>query len=246
MLAMVATTADASLVYDAAADFSPTNNPNGVWSYGQSATLTSPFVLYTSTAPNTGIPELDYWSAGSAGTFALPAVFHNGTGQVVINETITMQPGQLAFHPGPADQFSVVRFTSPSDGIFSLATIFSPVDSLAKTDVHILLNNVPLFAGTVDRASTSFDANLNLHAGDELDFKVGFGSNGNFLNDSTGLSARISATVPEPDGLVTFGIGLLGVLVYARSCNVKASGPQNRRPRDPETGTQLTQKRGRS
>ncbi len=31
--------ARASAIYDAAADFSPTNNPNGVWSYGWSQTL---------------------------------------------------------------------------------------------------------------------------------------------------------------------------------------------------------------
>ena len=31
--------ARASTIYDAAADFSPTNNPNGVWSYGWSQTL---------------------------------------------------------------------------------------------------------------------------------------------------------------------------------------------------------------
>lgn len=42
----------ASYIYDAAADFSPTSNPNGVWSYGWSATLGGAFQLYTQSGPD--------------------------------------------------------------------------------------------------------------------------------------------------------------------------------------------------
>src|SRR5262249_17228389 len=144
----------------------------------------------------------------------LPAVFHNGTDHVVTSETITVQPGQLAYHPGSSGQFSVVRFTAPNDGAYSLASAFSPVDSLATTDVHVLLNNVSVFDGAVQGPSTSasVDHQFTLHTGDTLDFKVGYGSNHNFLNDSTGLSAVLTLSVPEPSGFVTLGFGLLGLL----------------------------------
>ncbi|MBA7481860.1 hypothetical protein ES707_17337 [subsurface metagenome] len=47
--------------FDVADDFSATNNPNGVWSYGWSSTLTSALNLY----PNhCRIDDIDHW-AGS-------------------------------------------------------------------------------------------------------------------------------------------------------------------------------------
>ena len=50
--------ARAGIVYDAAADFSPTNNPNGVWSYGWSSSLGSTFNLDVS---STTVDGLDFW-----------------------------------------------------------------------------------------------------------------------------------------------------------------------------------------
>jgi hypothetical protein len=43
------------LTYDAALDFSPTRNPNGVWSYGYSLTLGGRMVLFTQNRLGEGI-----------------------------------------------------------------------------------------------------------------------------------------------------------------------------------------------
>ena len=90
-------TARAGTIYDAAADFSPTNNPNGVWSYGWSQTLGSMFNLDTTSTTSDG---LNFWegpiNTGSPpGSF--PLVGYNGTtGPITFGGTVEVQPGQLS------------------------------------------------------------------------------------------------------------------------------------------------------
>lgn len=90
------------------------------------------------------------------------------------------------------------------------------------TDVHILLNGTSLVSGYVNgfgpTSDLTFSVPLNLNAGDHIDFAVGFGSNGNFLGDTTGLDATISS-VPEPSGLVLllFGSGALALVRRRRN-----------------------------
>lgn len=209
---------EAGIVYDAAADFSATNNPNGVWSYGESATLGSPFQLYSQAGPdNADLPPadlLDTWNSGTGGVYAVPSVFHNATaGPISFNGTITVQPGELGFHPGSQGEYSVIRFTAAIADSYTLASTFRPMDTLATTDVHVLLNGVSIFDGFVNPgAPTSFNTNLALGAGDEVDFVVGFGSNGNFNSDATGLSAVLTTNaVPEPSSIVMLGLGGIGL-----------------------------------
>jgi len=215
----------AGVVFDAATDFSATSNPTGVWSYGQSATLGSLFHFYTQSGPdNADSPPanlLDTWNGGTSGVFAVPAVYHNGTSGIVSfnGGTITFQPGELGFHPGPLGQFSVVRFTAPFTGTYDLVSFYRPLDVHTTTDVHVLLNDVSIFDGLVNPGlPASFAANLTLIAGDRLDFAVGVGLNGNFSNDSTGLSASLTtAAVPEPSTLVMLSI-VLAIFGVTWSC----------------------------
>ncbi len=217
----VVSPARADIIFDAAADFSPTQNPNGVWSYGQSATLTSPFLLYTNTVRE--FSQIESWNAGS-GNFMNPSVSHNPSASPVTVGTITFQPGQLGFHPGSNGQFSVVRFVAPVAGDYLLESSFTGLDFVGPTttDVHVLLNNLSLFDGVVTAfgSGPSFMTSLMLSAGDAIDFKVGVGSNGNFFFDTTSLSAGITlrdqAAVPEPNSLVLVSLGALAALGYSR------------------------------
>src|SRR5437762_6547150 len=59
--------------FDAAADFSPSSNPAGAWSYGWSTARGTAFNLYGSRFQVSGIDE---WAAVANG---LPALCHNGT-----------------------------------------------------------------------------------------------------------------------------------------------------------------------
>jgi hypothetical protein len=80
----------------------------------------------------------------------------------------------------------------------------------------VLVNISSIFDGNVNGfgpgSGPSFNTILNLAVGDRVEFAVGFGSDGNFNFDQTGISAHIS-TVPEPSTFTLaslIGLGLLG------------------------------------
>ena len=204
--------------YDVGADFSTASNPNGVWSYGWSTTLGAAFNLDTSNTTSA------YGQSGLGGWFSSqtaegnPDALHNSTASPITIGSTTYQPGQLTLNPNDknASEYSVVRWTAPSSGSFSIAATFSGASSIGDSvDVHILRNGVSIFDSIVFPNPTSYSAAQNLTAGDTIDFAVGFGSNGNDHEDTTTLAATI---VPEPgtSGLVGAGLGCLFVLGFLK------------------------------
>lgn len=104
-----------------------------------------------------------------------------------------------------------------------------------STDVHILLNGSSLFSSSLNgfgaSSTKSFsNGSLSLNAGDILDFAVGFGNNGNYFFDSTGIDVTISSqnspnptAVPETSsGLGILALGFIGVVsAIKRQCKQK-------------------------
>ena len=140
-----------------------------------------------------------------------PLVLHNGTANPVSDANSNFQPGQLALGPGFFLQYSVLRWTAPTSGTFSINATFSGLSFLGDTaDVHILHDGVSIFDSNVtgSPSPTSYTGALGLASGDTIDFAVGVGSDGNYNEDLTALSASI---VPEPGtlGLVGLGLGCL-------------------------------------
>jgi hypothetical protein len=218
LLSTAAPRASADLTFNAAADFSTASNPNGPWSYGTTGpTLTGPFALFSTLELNIdGAAGWNGW-VGTESQFGdhFPAVSKNTTNVTLTPPNTVLLPGEMILHPAPDSSFggdgayAVVRFTAPAAGVFSLDTVFegrSPTNEGfpegTTTDVHVLLNGVSLFDGAVNgfgpSSDQSFATSLNLHVGDRIDFAVGIGSDGSFLNDSTGLDAIITNAVPEP------------------------------------------------
>ena len=198
-----------ALAYDAAADFSSINNPNGVWNCGWSASLGGTFNLDTTNTPAFHGLGLSGWLEGNPATDYAPYVIHNGTANPITYVNTTWQPGQLALNPGGSN-YAVLRWTAPSSGQYNISATFSGLSSIgASTDVHILLNGSSIFDSAVNGspAPTSYSGLQSLSAGDQIDFAVGFGSNGNDHEDVTGLTASIVA-VPEPSTLGLMGAGL--------------------------------------
>jgi hypothetical protein len=173
-------------------DFSATNNPNGVWSYGYSMTLGSPLVLHADRLKEKGV---DIWRTDiAAGT---PLLSHNpATTNASVFNTVLIEPGAVVMHPGPHGEFSVLRFTAPAEGQYAISGSFFGSDAHGTTtDVHVLANGLTVLDGTVEGfgpvTGPSFDTTVTLGARGHLDFAVGFGANSNFLFDSTGLSVHI-------------------------------------------------------
>ena len=181
------------VTFDATADYSAiAGNPNGVWSYGWEATGGAAFTPYTA-------HTTDAW-LGNVGGDGTPAVWKNTGGSTAFG----VSPGQIALHPGPGNQPSIVRWTAPASitGPIHVAGQFFAGD-VGVMQVGIFLDDdwaAPLFQAT-DAGAFSFDATVS--PGDTIDFAV-YGAYG---WGNTPLDARITAgAVPEIDPAAMAGV----------------------------------------
>lgn len=208
--------------WDAAAEFGGTN-PRGVWSYGYdpAATAGYQFKPFNAFQPlGAGLPA---WIDSGYFTINTPSITRNDTAAAIVG----IQPGQLSLHPGPVanGDAAILRFTAPFAGLFDIDARFFAGDVGETT--AIVIKNGDLAAPIASLGNTSVNPVLSLldvalAAGDRIDFVVG--NAGNFFNDSTPTTVRISGDatesvgVPEPDILWTFAasFGVLLTLLYRR------------------------------
>ena len=174
--------------FDANADYSLENNPNGVWSagYTSTATLGSSFNLYDTTNGNTN--GVYMWLSTVVQASQSPS-FSKNLGSASI---YGIKPGEISLHPGPQNQFSVLRFTVPRTGTYNLDAQFYSGD-IADTTAYILLNNntsSPLFKAVTTSTNPKFRKSIALKANEKLDFLVG--SKGNFSYCSTPLRVKLT------------------------------------------------------
>ena len=205
-----------SATYDAATSFSATVNPGPIWSYGDLATESSPFVAYpVAGSVDIGGPVRGWHTADTAGP---PYVASNPTTDSYSSGSVVVPAGALDMHPGPSGEYSDTRFTVPTAGAATIAVTFTGLDvDGTTTDVHVLHNGVSIADGLVNGYGAAYTQSLSVAsvaAGDTIDFIVGFGSNQNYYSDSTQLSAQITlgaaaaAPVKSIGGLdPTFGAG---------------------------------------
>lgn len=207
-----------TITYNAGLDFSPTENPNGVWTYGNSNSLsnTSAFTSYslTSTLGN----GLVTWDNGGE-TY----ISGNPTDQNIITffqgqVNVVYEPDELYLVPSTSNNqgYAIVRWTSPYSSDYSINALFQTKDQLAFTtptvDTFVYLNGTQLYgdflSGVLD--SGSFNTNLSLESGDILDFIVGSPNNRN--DDTTGLELSITTTLSVPEPSTIIGLGILTTL----------------------------------
>jgi hypothetical protein len=213
MILCIATSAQ-SQTWDAANDFSTASNPNGAWQYGWSSTLGGTFQPFA----NTGVFDEFIVSWCSSSTFNPPCVGHNSSDSVVSDylNALSWEPHQMFFHPGRYDERAIVRWVAPENATLSIACGFTGLDQGGccyvggcTTDVHLLLNNISLLDGEVigygEGSGPDWSLLTSVAAGDTIDFVVGYGSNGHFVDDCTSIVAQITV-VPEPSTLVLLGI----------------------------------------
>ena len=204
---------------DDARDFSVAVNPSPRWSYGSEPFRGGAFTLFS--GPGRNVQGMDNWPANT-----LPIVGHNPTGGTVQQATNFTPSGKLNLHPGSAGENAVVRWTAPSTASYRITGNFTGLDSSypTTTDVAILHNNnagAPLFTGNVNSYNVplTFSVDVNATAGDTVEFTVGYGTNGNFSGDATGLDALVTTltgpavsvtSVSPPSGLAGTSVTISG------------------------------------
>jgi len=102
---------------------------------------------------------------------------------------------QVALHPGPQGEYSVVRWIAPAADRYRIAAAFAGLNQ-ATTDVHLFHNGRSQFAAQLNLGgkpnTATHTLELTLAKDDTLDFVVGWG-NGNYGSDSTALTATIES-----------------------------------------------------
>lgn len=240
-------------VFDANNDYSDTANPNGAWSYGCSAnsTLGSAFVAFDTFNADGGGTGNNEWSSSSLGH--TPNFRKNTSDSTIFGAN----PGQVSLHPGPNNEYAILRFTAPAAGSYLIDSQFFAGDT-GETDAHVLLNNdtaSPLFSAPSTTTNPAFTTTVALQQGDVVDFVVGSLGDHNF--DTTPLrvfiqtvagTAPASRTVAINFDDLTFDAGFgqigtsylaLGVMFYegdGDSGNSTGFAMQNGQPVTPTVG----------
>ncbi len=136
-----------------------------------------------------------------------PWVAINPTKETIKALGITWPPGHLAFHPGPKNEFSAVRWTAPAAGNAQVEARFAGLAEKATTDVHVLHNGRALFDAVLNLKQSpneaAFSKALTVVAGDRIDFVVGPG-NAHYGGDTTGLCATVKLAGKTHDATADF------------------------------------------
>jgi hypothetical protein len=178
----------------------PANNPNGAFTYG---TLNGPGITKFNTVsfPNYGGGPLTSWNHGSID----PNVMYNTNPTHVSHLGNILWPiNSMHLHPAANGTPAVVRFTAPAAGQYRAVGYFDNRNKITTSDAHIRANGgSPLFNAAITGGGSfgkvaPFDLTVNLAAGGTLDFYVGYGSNGNYGSDSTGLELTIQGDLGPP------------------------------------------------
>jgi hypothetical protein len=201
------TRVSAQTAWNPTADFSITSgNPNGVWTYGWMDTGFTTFTPYTTNLFNGGVGGSPQWY-GPLGGDLTPTIWHNTSGSVFFG----VLPGQLALHPGPGAQPSVLRWIAPSgvSGSVNVVGQFFAGDGGSMT-VGVRFAGVSQWSA-IDAGS--FDLAFTVQPGDTIDFAV-FGS---YAFGNTPAALTISYPIPEPAGWTALvGLAALNAGVLCR------------------------------
>lgn len=195
----------ADFIYDAVSDFSTTTNPRGAWTYGYISPGDAPDPS-TFTKFAWGGQIFNYFSNEELkGLFGWKVPLPPGTpsGQdtplgvyknTSSGKVSVYEPGELSLHPGFGGFYSAVRWISPRTATYSIIGEFTGLDPKpTSTDAHVARDNKPLWSDFINdaRRPHQFGLTQSVPKGEAIYFFVGYGSDKEIWNDTTGLSVRI-------------------------------------------------------
>ncbi len=199
--------------YDAAADFvSGSPNPNGVWSYGYTATPGSALLLFDEYVEGSYGPV---WQHNLA--LGTPSCWKNTSSGSVYG----IGAGEAALHPGPNGEYATIRFIAPVDGTYDAVMEWGPGDS-SDTDAWLLLNSTTSlqYVASTASAGSYTEYAITMKAGDTLDLSVG--ALGSFYFDNTPVNLRVTATAATPTALwAADSRGIITRPVYLRAYDLR-------------------------
>jgi len=201
-------------VFDVSRDFSVNSNPTGAWSYGWASAIDGSFSVFPQVVQGpsqNGVP-VTFWAKNTSE----PAVVyfnHSSETSISDNGQGVYPPGAVWFYAGVdghPDNYSVIRFTAPSNGIYRLESVvrsYLDGDRSGDTDFHIAKNGAEIFGQFLPpRTGTGYSNTLGLVAGDKIDFAVGRGQDGIQYGSGLKIQARlerVSDGPPPPPPAVT-------------------------------------------
>lgn len=196
-------------------DWSISANPHNGYSYGHAADTTGPLTLYDQGFESQ--TNIEQWRTLGV---QLPLVVKNTGVSDIVNSTVVFPPASsryLLLHPAESGRLSVVSYVLPQSGTLTFTADFNSLDTVggATTDVHVLLGGTELFSGNINGIGSTLSyttpgGGLAVTAGNVLEVRVGFGANGDYLYDSTGVKVEGSITaVPEPAAAAVAGLALV-------------------------------------
>ena len=203
----LATSTNATTIYDLADDWSTITNNPAPWSYGKYTGVLDQTTFGPLTDYRLLFGSLSEWWMGTA---ADPNIIKNITASDVFDAptSISFHADAVTFGPflGPA----VARWTAPSAGTFQVDAVFATVQEVNTAPYAYVydgtMNNlglVPVFG--ID--TVEYHQTLTVAAGQMIDFAVWGGDS---HNKTTEVSATITP-VPEPATMLLLGTGLLGL-----------------------------------
>ena len=186
-----------SASWDSGADYSITNNPNGEWSYNRKFAVTGTAAdVMTVRWDSTG------WYLGNFG--------HGGP---------SFYAGPHLWAKNNTNGYPALRWTTPAAGSYNISGAFIGDDNRGVDNfVYVVVNGITAFTGRVtgylDQESFAFN-NLNLNAGDPVDFVLTWAGGVNSELGWTQASVQISA-VPEVQTAWLIGLGLMTLALRRR------------------------------
>ena len=202
--------------FDPGVDFSPTENPHGVWQYGYSETASLAPDQFRLDRHTSAHNDIAFWepAGDSAGHYPYIAFNKRQQLQAYVPGSWAVRAGEVAMEGSNTGQYSLLRFLAPYAGTYRVSAQFAGLHTggdMSSTDVHVLQDGKSLFSAFIEgyggdesfhevrgqHPRAAFAGELRLEKGASITFAVGYGRNKTHSCDTTGLRASITLVSEE-------------------------------------------------